>query len=420
MPEADGRDHGHGTGAPVDGAGAPVDGAGAPVDGAQAPVDGALESRLIEIIFGEVRDGDPLSPPIVLSTNFKRSGVGEPWEYSYTRTGNPGRDRLERALAFLEGGTSAYAFSSGLAAIAMLFRLLPARSRILVPTELYGGTDRLLRTIELPLGAEIVSADFRDLGALEREASRGAELILAESPTNPRLSVYDLRAIGAIAKKAGALFAVDNTFATPLGQRPLELGADLVVHSLTKYLGGHGDLLGGAIALKDEALGRRVLRLQRSIGAVLSPFDSFLATRSLVSFPLRFRRQAESAAEIAAGLVDHPALSELLYPGLISHPDHAIAQAQMAYFGAIITLELKGGAGAAKGLIARSRRFTLAEGLGSAESLFGHPATMSHGSMSAEARARAGIRDGHLRLSIGLEDPGDLLIDLLNALGPQS
>lgn len=393
-----------------------------PADSARGG-EGALESELIKIIFGDGEVGEAIAPPIVLSTNFKRGNIGEPWEYSYTRTGNPSRERLERALAFLEGGSEAYAFSSGVAAIAMLFRLLPPRGRILVPLELYGGTERLLNTIEIPLGAEVRAIDFHDLAALREAALAGADLILAESPTNPRLSIYDLRAIGEIAKDAGALFAVDNTFATPLGQRPLELGADLIIHSLTKYLGGHGDLLGGAIIVKDAALGRRVLRLQRSIGAVLSPFDSFLATRSLVSFPLRFRRQAESAAKIAAGLQGHSALNELLYPGLASHPDHALARKQMSYFGAIITLELRGHKGdsaggleEAKRLIARSKRFTLGEGLGSAESLFGHPATMSHIGMSAEARARAGIREGHLRISVGLEDPDDLLSDLLSAL----
>lgn len=376
----------------------------------------ALESELIKIIFGELTVGEPLSPPIVLSTNFKRGGIGEPWEYSYTRTGNPSRDRLERALAFLERGREAYAFSSGVAAIAMVFRLLPARSRILIPAELYGGTERILRTIEMPLGAEVRTVDFRDLTALRREASSGAALIFAESPTNPRLSIYDLRAISEIAHDAGALFAVDNTFATPLGQRPLELGADLVIHSLTKYLGGHGDLLGGAIIVEDAELGMRILRLQRSIGAVLSPFDSFLATRSLVSFPLRFRRQAATAAAIASRLSEHPGLSELLYPGLESHPDHALARTQMDSFGAIITMELRGGLEAAKQLIAHSKRFTLGEGLGSAESLFGHPSTMSHLSMSREMRERAGIREGHLRLSIGLEDADDLLEDLLIGL----
>lgn len=380
--------------------------------------DGALESRLIEILFGEVEPGDPLSPPIVLSTNFKHGGVGESWEYSYTRTGNPSRARLERALAFLESGSSAYSFSSGVAAMAMVFRLLPPRFRTVVPNELYGGTERLLRTLEVPLGAEVRSVDFGDLAAVRDAAYDGVDLILTESPTNPRLTVYDLAALSKIAKDAGALFAVDNTFATPLGQRPLELGADLVIHSLTKYLGGHGDLLGGAVIVRDEALGKRLLRLQRSIGAVLSPFDSFLATRSLVSFPLRFRRQAESAKIIAEGLRDHPALSEVLYPGLRNHPNHQLARKQMAYFGAIITIEHQGGLKALHRTIKRSRRFTLAEGLGSAESLFGHPATMSHATMPAETRERAGIREGHLRLSIGLEDPADLLRDLQMALEP--
>jgi cystathionine gamma-lyase len=376
----------------------------------------SLETLAIHGAHGADRATGAVVPPIVLATTFAQPSPSEPGPYAYTRTGNPSREALERGVAVLEGGAHGLAFSSGCAAMETLLRTLAPGDRVVAGRELYGGTYRLLEMVERPLGIETTYVDLTDLDATTR-ALEGATLAIAESPTNPTLTLVDLEALAGLCKRAGVRLAVDNTFATPVVQRPLSLGADAVVHSLTKYLNGHSDVLGGAIVTSDDALAERLRFLQRAIGAVLSPFDSYMALRGMKTFPLRMARHQESALELARRLEAHPAVERVRYPGLASHPQHELARRTMRGFGAVIALEVRGGEDAARRFLERTRLFTLAEGLGGVESLVGHPATMSHGSMPRDARLAAGIGDGLVRLSVGLEGVEDLYRDLDRALG---
>lgn len=375
----------------------------------------AIETLAIHGAHGADPQTGAVMPPIVLSSTFEQPAPGHHGPYAYARMGNPNRDALERGLAVLERGKHAFAFASGCAAMEMLFRTLAPGDRVVAGKELYGGTYRILEAIERPLGIETTYVDLTDLEATVR-AIDGAKLVLAESPTNPTLTLVDLEALAKICAARGVPLAVDNTFATPLVQRPLELGATVVVHSLTKYLNGHSDVLGGALVTSDDALAERLRFIQKSIGAVLGPFDCYLTLRGLKTFPLRMERHQANALELARRLEAHPAVSSVRYPGLPSHPQHELAKRTMRGFGAMIAFELRGGEAAARTFFERVRIFTLAESLGGVESLLGHPATMSHGSMPREARLAAGIGDGLVRVSVGLEHVDDLYRDLEQAL----
>ena len=375
----------------------------------------SLETLAIHGAHGVDPQTGAVMPPIVLSSTFAQPTPGHSGPYAYARMGNPNRDALERGVAALEGGRHGFAFSSGCAAMETLLRTLSPGDRVIASREIYGGTYRLLEEVERPLGIATTYVDLTDLGAAEA-AIEGAALVLAESPTNPTLTLVDLEALAAICARVGVPFAVDNTFATPVVQRPLELGASVIVHSLTKYLNGHSDVLAGALVTSDDALAESLRFLQRAIGAVPSPFDCYLTLRGMKTFPLRMERHQENALELARRLEAHPAVLSVRHPGLASHPQHALAKRMMRGFGAMIAFEVRGGEEAARRFLGRTRLFTLAESLGGVESLLGHPATMSHGSMPRDARLAAGISDALVRVSVGLEGVEDLYRDLDRAL----
>jgi cystathionine gamma-lyase len=381
-------------------------------------VDGdelSLETLAIHGAHGADAQTGAVVPPIVLATTFAQTVPGQPGPYAYTRSGNPSREVLERGVAVLEGGRHGFAFSSGCAAMEILLRTLVPGDRVVAGRELYGGTYRLLEEVERPLGVETTYVDLTDLEATAR-ALAGASLVIAESPTNPTLTLVDLEALAVLCKRKGVKLAVDNTFATPMVQRPLELGADVVLHSLTKYLNGHSDVLGGALVTSNEALAERLRFLQRAIGAVLAPFDCYMTLRGMKTLPIRMARHQENALELARRLETHPRVEHVRYPGLPSHPQHELAQRTMRGFGAMIAFDVRGGEDAARRLFARTQLFALAESLGGVESFLGHPATMSHQSMPREARLAAGIGDGLVRVSVGLEGVDDLYRDLDRAL----
>ncbi len=363
---------------------------------------------------------DPLTGavnvPVYLSTTFAQESPGRSKGYVYGRTGNPTRASLEGALAELEGGATGLAFSSGLGALVTLLEKFGSGSRILAIDDVYGGTWRLLDHHRRRFGLRVEFLDMTRREPLERALEGGsADLVYLESPTNPLLKIADIRTLSRIAHRAGALVAVDNTFATPALQRPIELGADIVLHSTTKYLGGHSDVLGGALILRNEALGREVAWLQNSVGAVPSPFDCFLILRGIHSLGARMRAHEASARAVAEVLARARKVRRVFYPGLASHPQHRLARRQMDGFGGMVSFELAG-AGAA-GRFARALRiFTLAESLGGVESLADHPASMTHASVPRALRRAGGVSDGLVRLSCGIEDPADLADDVRRAL----
>ncbi len=350
--------------------------------------------------------------PIVLSSTFAQDGPGVHKGYDYSRAGNPTRTALEGCLAALEGARHAVAFGSGCAAATAVLLTLKSGDHVLVGDDVYGGTFRIFDRVLKQFGVESTFLDMSN-PARVREAMRPTtRLVWMETPSNPMLKVFDIAAIADVARAAGVPLAVDNTFATPVLQRPLELGATLSVHSTTKYLNGHSDVVGGAVMTSDDSLGERLHFLQKAVGGVPSPFDCYLVLRGIKTLGVRMRRHVESARAVAEWLEAHPQVARVRYPGLASHEGHALAARQMKGPGGMITFELGGGLPQATAFLRALRVFACAESLGGVESLAEHPATMTHASLTAEARRALGIGDGLIRLSVGLEDRDDLLADL--------
>jgi cystathionine beta-lyase/cystathionine gamma-synthase len=356
-------------------------------------------------------------PPIFQTTTYQQEGPGEHKGFDYTRTSNPTRARLESVLAELEGVAHAAVFGSGLGAEnALLTAYLKPGSEIVVPGDVYGGTFRLLHKVFEPIGCIVTQVDFTDLAAVERTVTTATKLVWLESPTNPRLLVYDIAAIARIAHAKGALVVVDNTFATPFFQQPFELGADLVVHSVTKYLAGHSDVIQGAVIGKDAGVFEPIRFLQNALGGTPSPFDCWLTLRGLRTLELRMLRHAENAAAIADALTRHPRVRRVYFPGLISHPGHDIARRQMTGFGGMVSFEVDGTPAEASTFVSSLKYFALGESLGGVRALVCLPCKMTHASIPAETRAALGLSDTLVRLSPGCESPRDLVRDVLEGL----
>jgi len=360
--------------------------------------------------------------PIYATSTYVQQSPGVHKGFEYSRSHNPTRFAYERCVAALEGGTQGYAFASGLAATSTVLDVLDTGSHVICMDDVYGGTFRLFERVrKRSAGLEFSFVDLGDRAALEAAVRPNTKLIWAETPTNPMLKVLDIPALAAFARKRGIRLAVDNTFATPILQRPLELGAHLVMHSATKYLNGHSDMVGGMIVVGDDAeLAEKMTFLQNAVGGVQGPFDSFLALRGLKTLHLRMKAHCENAGELAAWLEAHPAVEKVIYPGLKSHPQHALATRQMAGFGGMLSILVRGGFDAAKRMMERCKLFALAESLGGVESLVNHPAIMTHASVPPENRARLGIADNLVRLSVGVEDFADLKAELAYALAGSS
>jgi cystathionine gamma-lyase len=366
---------------------------------------------------------DPLTgavmPPIYATSTYVQSSPGVHHGYDYSRTRNPTRDALQAALASLEGGEAAFAFASGMAATATLLELLDAGSHIVAMHDLYGGSYRLLENVrKRSAGLGVSFVDLSDPAALETAIRPGTRLLWVETPTNPMLKLVDLSAAARIAHQHGLLAVCDNTFATPYLQRPLEHGFDIVVHSTTKYLNGHSDAIGGAAIVRAGSdLAERIAYLQNAVGGVPSPFDSFLTLRGIKTLALRMERHCSNALAVAQFLEQHPAIEQVHYPGLASHPQHALAKQQMrGGFGGIVTAVIRGGLDGARRALERCHLFGLAESLGGVESLIEHPALMTHASLPPQVRASLGISDGLVRLSVGVEAVEDLKGELSEAL----
>jgi cystathionine gamma-synthase len=372
-----------------------------------------FETRAIH----EGQPPDPASgavvPPISISSTFAQRAVGEHSGFEYARTSNPSRLAYERCLASLEGAAHGLAFASGMAAEDAVFRLLGPGDHVVVPSDTYGGTYRLVSQVLAPAGIAWSVADLTDLDGFARQWTAGTSLVWVETPTNPTLTIVDIAAVAALAHERGARVVVDNTFATPYLQRPLALGADVVVHSVTKYLGGHSDVIGGFVATDDPEIATRLAFLQNAVGAVPSPFDCYLVSRGLKTLAVRMDRHCENASAIVALLSRHPAVARVLYPALADHPGHDIARRQMRNFGGMVSFLAAGGEEAALAIVAGTRLFTLAESLGGVESLIEHPARMTHASTAGSPLA---VDPALVRLSVGIETTDDLVGDLRTAL----
>jgi cystathionine gamma-synthase len=355
-------------------------------------------------------------PPLHLSSNFTFAGFGQPRTYDYTRSGNPTRDLLANALAEAEGGAGAVVTSTGMSAIHLVLQLLRPGDLVVAAHDCYGGTHRLLSSCAARGDFRVLFADLTDPIRREAALRTGPRLVWVETPSNPLLRITDVRAVCQRATACNALVVVDNTFLSPALQRPLELGADLVVHSTTKYLNGHSDVVGGAVVARDPALHTELAWWANCLGLTGSPFDSYLTLRGLRTLHARMRVHLENAAAVVAVLQHHPAVAKVHYPGLPDHPGHALAALQQQGFGAMVSCELAGGEQAVRAFLDGLRHFALAESLGGVESLVAHPATMTHASMDPDARRTAGIGEGLLRLSVGIEDARDLCADLEAAL----
>lgn len=356
-------------------------------------------------------------PPIYATSTYVQESPGKHLGYEYSRTQNPTRGAYEACIADLEGGVRGFAFASGMAATATVLELLDSGDHVVAMDDLYGGSFRLFERVRRrSAGLEFDYVDLSIPALFEAAIKPNTQMVWIETPTNPTLKLVDIAAIAAIAQKHDILVVVDNTFASPMLQRPIELGAQLVIHSATKYLNGHSDMVGGIAVAKDEALAERLAFLQNSAGATQGPFDSFLALRGLKTLPLRMRAHCENAQILAEWLENHPAIEKVLYPGLPSHAQHALAKQQMSGGGGIVSIVLKGGFEAARRLCENTRLFALAESLGGVESLINHPARMTHASVPVERRAQLGISDALVRLSVGVEHVDDLRADLDQAL----
>jgi cystathionine gamma-lyase len=357
-------------------------------------------------------------PPIYTTSTYAQESPGVHKGYDYSRTSNPTRGAWERCIADLEGGTAGFAFASGMAATSTLLELIDAGSHVVAMDDLYGGTFRLFERVRRRSAQiDFTFADLSNPNVLPRVVRPDTKMIWIETPTNPTLRLADIAQITELARKRGILTIVDNTFASPWIQRPLELGADIVMHSATKYLNGHSDMIGGVAVARDPALAERIGFLQNAVGAISGPFDSFLALRGLKTLALRMRQASENAMEIAGWLEKHPHVARVLYPGLPSHPQYELAQRQMKNgYSGIVTFFVKGGMDEARTFLERCRVFTIAESLGGVESLVDHPGLMTHASIPPDKRKQLGIDDALIRLSVGIEDVADLIADLEAAL----
>ncbi|HEX7217950.1 MAG TPA: cystathionine gamma-synthase [Burkholderiales bacterium] len=357
--------------------------------------------------------------PIYATSTYAQSSPGEHKGYDYARTRNPTRDALEACLAELEGGQAGFAFASGMAAIGTVLELLDSGSHVVAMDDLYGGSYRILERVrKRSANLRATFVDLSNTENLEKAIKPETKMVWVETPTNPLLKIVDLEAIAAIARKRKLISVCDNTFASPWIQRPLELGFDIVVHSTTKYLNGHSDVIGGAAVFKDKGeLSERLAFLQNAVGGVPSPFDSFLTLRGIKTLAVRMERHCGNAMHVAAWLEKHPKVGRVIYPGLASHPQHLLAARQMQQrYGGMVTAVLKGGLPASKRFLERCKLFTLAESLGGVESLIEHPAIMTHASLPEDVRAGLGIDDGLVRLSVGIESVDDLIAELKYAL----
>ncbi len=355
--------------------------------------------------------------PIYATSTYAQKSPGVHQGFEYSRSQNPTRFAYERCVADLEGGVRGFAFASGLAAMSTLLELVDTGSHIVASDDLYGGTFRLFERVRRrSAGLDFTFIDMSDPQAVGQAIQPNTRMVWVETPSNPMLKLIDLAAVGAIARDRGVLGVVDNTFATPYLQRPLEHGFDVVVHSATKYLNGHSDVIGGVAVVGDEALGERLAFLQNAVGAIASPFDSFLVLRGLKTLHLRMERHCSNALALAHFLERHPRIERVIYPGLDAHPQHDLARRQMRAFGGMITAVLKGDLEYTRRVLERCRTFALAESLGGVESLIEHPAIMTHASIPPEQRRQLGISDSLIRLSVGVEDLEDLEADLDQAL----
>jgi cystathionine beta-lyase/cystathionine gamma-synthase len=355
--------------------------------------------------------------PIYQTSTYVQESVGNHKGFQYSRTGNPTRAALEANVAAIENGTHGAAFGSGLAAIDCVIKMLNPGDEVISTNDLYGGTFRIFKTIFEKYGIKFHFVPMGDLSAVEEKLNENTKLIWVETPTNPTLKIIDIVAMGKLAKANNVLLAVDNTFATPYLQTPLDLGADIVMHSATKYLGGHSDVVMGILVVKDEEIAKQMYRIQNSSGAICGPMDSFLVLRGIKTLHLRMREHCKNGKAIADFLVKHPKIDKVYWPGLPSHPNHEIAKSQMKDFGGMISFTTVGDKlEDALEIVKKCKLFALAESLGGVESLIGHPSTMTHAAIPKEEREAAGVADSLIRLSVGIEDKEDLIADLEQAL----
>lgn len=369
---------------------------------------------------GQVLDSayGSVMPPIYQTSTYAQSSPGKHKGFEYSRTHNPTRHALEEALASIENGTHGIVFGSGLSAIDAVIKLLNPGDEVIATNDLYGGSYRLFTKIYERFGVKFHFVSMNDASSIEQYVNSNTKLIWIETPTNPMLNIIDIAALVSISKKHSILLAVDNTFATPYLQQPLDMGADIVMHSATKYLGGHSDVVMGALVVKDQAIANQLYFIQNASGAVSGPQDCFLVLRGIKTLHVRVQRHCENAMIIANYLASHPKVGSVYYPGLPNHPNHKIAQQQMSDFGGMMSFTTSAGTlESAVEVVERLKLFTLAESLGGVESLSGHPASMTHASIPREEREKSGITDNLIRLSVGIEDVEDLLADLKQALG---
>lgn len=356
--------------------------------------------------------------PIYQTSTYVQEGIGNHKGYEYSRTLNPTRHALEKNIAELESGKFGLCFGSGMAAIDTVIKMLKPGDEVISTNDLYGGSYRIFTTVFAHYGIKFHFVDMSDLSNVEAVVNENTKLIWVETPTNPMLNVVDIKGMSDISKKAGAILAVDNTFATPYVQRPLELGADLVMHSATKYLGGHSDVVMGILVTSDEAMAEELYRLQNSCGAICGPMDSFLVLRGIKTLHLRMLRHCENGERIAHHLANHPKVDKVYWPGFMDHKNHDVARRQMNGYGGMMSFTLKGNSyDEAHAITERFKVFYLAESLGGVESLVGHPASMTHAAIPKEEREKSGVVDSLIRLSVGIEDADDLMADLDQALG---
>ncbi len=355
--------------------------------------------------------------PIYQTSTYVQDGVGNHKGYEYSRTQNPTRHALEKNIAAIENGNFGACFGSGLAAIDCVIKMLNPGDEVISTNDLYGGSYRLFKTIFEKYGIKFHFVDMQDPATVEAHVNENTKLIWVETPTNPMMNIIDIEAMASIARKAGAMLCVDNTFATPYLQNPLDLGADIVMHSVTKYLGGHSDVVMGALVCNDEEISKEMYRIQNSTGAVTAPMDSFLVLRGIKTLHLRVQRHCENGEKLANFLVTHPKIDKVYWPGFPTHPNHEVARKQMRGFGGMISFTMKGNhLEDALEVVKKVEIFALAESLGGVESLIGHPATMTHASIPKEVREKTGVVDSLIRLSVGIEDADDLIADLTKAL----
>lgn len=375
----------------------------------------ALATRVIHAGQAPDPSTGAIMTPIYATSTYVQESPGHHKGYEYSRTKNPTRSAYENCLADIESGTHGFAFASGMAATATVLELLQPGDHVIVCDDVYGGTFRLFDKIRKhTAGISFTFCDMTDVRNIHIQEN--TKMIWIETPTNPLLKIIDIAKVTDIAKNKNILVVVDNTFATPFLQRPLEYGCDIVVHSATKYLNGHSDIVGGAIVVKNEVLAEQIAFLQNSVGAIQGPFDSFLVLRGLKTLAVRMERHCENAGAIAEWLTQHPHVKKVIYPGLSNHPQHELAKKQMSYFGGMVSIYIDGDLATAKKILEKCRVFSLAESLGGVESLIGHPASMTHASVDVAIRDRIGISDNLIRLSVGIEDVEDLKADLDNAL----